>query len=120
MFNSLLTPFSSISSMISSPLRSRGWRVVHNYDGCRWISSSCWTARQYRLRKLLKALQVLSTWIDILDEEDFSSDQLRVSMVSFSEPDQVIHEFAFSPASTSLPSSATSSTEYHGMQHKVS
>jgi len=42
-------------------------------------------------------------------------------MVSFSEPDQVIHEFAFSPAlNKSSVISYINSTEYHGMQHKAS
>ncbi|KAF6031326.1 COL12A1 [Bugula neritina] len=100
---------------IFTPSFTEDGELVHNYDRVPvdfliMLDSSASIGSE----NFLKALQVLSTWIDILDEEDFSSDQLRVSMVSFSEPDQVIHEFAFSPAlNKSSVISYINSTEYH-------
>lgn len=71
-------------------------------------------------KSLISAL--LQTWVNILDEQDFTNDKLRVSMVSFSEPDKVVHEFTFgSGLNKSAVIQRIGSTEYHsesGWKHR--
>ncbi|XP_067933904.1 vitrin-like [Watersipora subatra] len=60
------------------------------------------------------ALQIITTWIQVLDEENFINDALRVSMISFSEPSKVIHEFSFtSGLDKAGVIDRINSTEYH-------
>lgn len=55
--------------------------------------------------------------VGMFDENDFIQDTLRLSMVSFSEPDKVVHHFPFtSTQSKSEILKKINETEYHSKQ----
>lgn len=53
--------------------------------------------------------------VGFLSEEDFQTDRVRIGLISFSEPDKVIHEFSFTKSLTKNETiERLNSTHYHG------